>query len=302
MPSTTSGSPVSRETLAFPPDPSAVEPALPTERHAAPDLVRSARPALPESLDMEVQCAVRLLADSGTRYGTVVRLFAEGLSLVAHEAPPVGALIELEIDLDDVNLVKIEAIVIGVRRAGPAAPARVTVRWATLRPLALGRLAAWVELRERAEDERLRVQVGARPLPAIRRGPHDPTVAVTELGDTPRRGWIAALRQRVRGVRPEVRGPARPPFRGVVAPLSDGVSLMVAWSAEAAWRSDWMHYLADGQLPIPPSVDGAERRRVVLRLPDGRQREAEATPLRSDLLSVRMIHAERVRSVSTASR
>ena len=76
MPSTTSGSPVSRETLAFPPDPSAVEPAMPTERSPAPDVARSARPSLPDSLDMEVQCAVRLLADSGTRYGTVVRLFA----------------------------------------------------------------------------------------------------------------------------------------------------------------------------------------------------------------------------------
>ena len=303
MSNTTFQPPLSRETpQSPPPDPAAVEPCQPTERHLAPNISRASRVALPESLDLEVQCALRLIGPEGPRYGTAVRLFAEGLTLLTHEAPVVGGVVLLEIDLDEANLVHIEAVVVSARRPDPTAPARVTVRWAELRPAALGRLAAWVDSRTQVVEPHIQVLVAAQPLPQIRRGGQDPTVAVTELGETPRRGWIATLRQRVRGVRPDVRGPALPPFRGHVVALPDGVSLLVAWSGEAAWRSDWTHYLADGQLPLPPGMDGGERRRVLLRLPDGSQREASAQPLRGDRLALQLDARERPRSVSTASR
>lgn len=292
---------ISRETADLaPPDPAAVEPCQPTERHALPRWSREARPALPDSLDLEVQCALRLLGPQGPRFGTAVRLFAEGLTLLTHEPPPVGGVVLIEIDLDEANQLQLDAVVVSARRPDPAAPARVTVRWGQLRPAALGRLAAWVEARGQLDERRLAVQVSAPLEP--RRPAQDPTAAVTELGEVPRRGWIATLRQRVRGVRPEVRGPEKPSFRGLVVALPDGVSLLVGWASEAAWRSDWEHYLADGQLPLPAGLDGAERRRVVMRLPDGSQREAEARPLRSGRLALQLGAHERPRSMSTASR
>jgi hypothetical protein len=264
---------------AEPVDPAAVL-ELPTELRAAPAPVGD---ALPAELDVGLQCAARFAGPTGGGFGTLVRLMGEGLTLLCHGPPPVGARLRLRVELDDDEIVEMDVQVIMVRPDPGAGPARVTARWSKLPGETAGALMGFLRRRAEAEASRpvLRVAVRERPpMPTITREPRDPTGAVTELGSAPRRGWIATLRQRARGLRPDIVGPARAPFRGQVELLPDGHNLVVRWAAEEDWRCDWVEHLSQGLLPLPAGLSGPGRRRVQLRLPDGGLREALAAPAR----------------------
>lgn len=262
-----------------PVDPAAVF-ELPTELRAAPAPVGD---ALPAELDVGLQCAARFAGPTGGGFGTLVRLMGEGLTLLCHGPPPVGARLRLRVELDDDEIIEMDVQVIIVRPDPGAGPARVTARWAKLPGETVAALLGFLRRRAEAEASRpvLRVAVRERPpMPAISREPRDPTGAVTELGSAPRRGWIATLRQRARGLRPDIVGPTRAPFRGAVELMPDGQGMLVRWAAEEDWRCDWVEHLSQGLLPVPGGLSGGGRRRVHLRLPDGSVREALAAPAR----------------------
>ena len=263
----------------------AVDPADPAEVRELPTTVRvRSAPVgdrLPADLDVGVQCAARFDGPGVSGFGTLVRLMGEGLTLLCHGPPVAGARLRLRVEFDDDEVISCEVVVVSARPDPGAGPARVTARFVDL-PSETSR-AILDFLRRRAEalasGPILRVALRPAAAPAIPVDA-DPAGEVTELGAAPRRGWIATLRQRARGLRPDIVGPARPAFRGRVSVLPDGHGLQVGWSGEDDWQLDWDAHLSQGLLPLPVGLEGGSRRRVQLLLPDGTVREAMAGPAR----------------------
>jgi hypothetical protein len=215
---------------------------------------------------MQIQGAICLDLPGARAYGTAISLYALGLELLTHGPAPIGARCRVHLEIDS-GLVSFEGLIHSTQRNDAGGPMRVELRWARMEPTVRSAILSWVSQRRGAQ--------------AIQRV--DPGLGRTEHGPVPKRGWIAALRQRITGFQPQIRGPKGPRLRAQVEVDAAG-TLILRWERIEDAQADWSEMLSQGQLPVDETWEFAGRVAVEAHWPDGRCFAWQAVPLRAGRL------------------